>query len=50
MREVAERARQLEAAAAHVGRPREHFDGGIGRHRLAGLGGLLPVDAAPRRP
>ncbi len=48
--EVPERAGQFEAAAADVGRPREHFHGGIGSHRLAGLGGLLAVDAEPRRP
>ena len=45
MREMRERARQFEPAAAHVGRPREHFDGALVVHRVARLAGLLPVHA-----
>ena len=41
---MAQRARQLEAAAAHVGRSRENLDAAVVGHRLAGLGGLLPVN------
>ena len=44
MAKCAQRAGQFEAAAAHVGRPREHFDGGIGVDGLAGLGRLLAVE------
>ena len=42
--EVAERAGQLEAAAAHVGRAREDLDATVIGDGLAGLGGFLPVD------
>ncbi len=38
--EMAQGGRQFEAAAAHVRRAREHFEGGILGDRLAGFGGL----------
>ena len=43
-RKVAQRARQFESAAADIGRAREHLHRAIVVDRLAGLGGLLPVD------
>ena len=48
--EVAQRAGQFEAAAADVRRAREHLEAASSGDGLAGLGGFLAVDAAPRRP
>ncbi len=44
-RKVVQRARELESAAAHVGRAGEHVHGAIVRDQVAGFGRLLPVDA-----
>src|SRR5579883_910714 len=42
--EMAQRGRELEAAAADVRRAREDFDRGIRIHGMSRLGGLLPAD------
>ena len=44
MAKWSQRGRQLESAAAHVRRARQHFERRIGVARLAGLGGFLAVD------
>src|SRR5664279_5510334 len=43
--EVAQRAGQLESAAAYVGGTREDFEDAIILHGVSGFGGLLPVEA-----
>ena len=43
-RKCCESAGQFHSAAAHVRRPREHFDRAILRHGVARLARLLPVD------
>ena len=48
-REMAQRACELESAAAHVGRAREYFDGAIVVDGLPGLAAFCPL-SAPLRP